>query len=53
MVSAMRATTTKPTDKIYVVNLHESAEDKPLKCVLKHKDGAHDGILRNHTFNEG
>lgn len=42
----------QPTDKIDLVNLHEFAPAKPVKCVLKHKDGSKDEILLNHTFNE-
>lgn len=43
----------QPTDKIDIVNLNEFAPSKPLKCVLKHKDGTRDEIILNHTFNEG
>lgn len=42
----------QPTDKIDLVNLKEFAPNKPVKCVLKHKDGSKDEILLNHTFNE-
>lgn len=43
----------QPTDKIDLVNLNEFAPKKPIKCILKHKDGSKDEILLNHTFNEG
>lgn len=43
----------QPTDKIDLVNLNELAPRKPVKCVLKHKDGSKDEIMLNHTFNEG
>uniref|UniRef100_A0A5S6QLB6 Aconitate hydratase, mitochondrial n=1 Tax=Trichuris muris TaxID=70415 RepID=A0A5S6QLB6_TRIMR len=42
----------KPTDLVSLVGLKEFAPGKPVKCILKHKDGSSDEILLNHTFNE-
>lgn len=42
----------QPTDKIDLVNLNEFAPKKPVKCVIKHKDGTRDEILLDHTFND-
>lgn len=40
------------TDRIDLV-LEDFAPGKPVKCVLKHKDGSRDEIMLNHTFNAG
>jgi aconitate hydratase len=42
----------QPSDKISIVGLTSFAPGKPLKAVLKHKDGSKDEITLNHTFNE-
>jgi aconitate hydratase len=42
----------QPSDKISIVGLTSFAPGKPLKAVLKHKDGSKDEISLNHTFNE-
>jgi len=43
----------QPSDKIDLVDLDQFAPNKPIKCVLKHRDGTKDEIMLNHTFNEG
>lgn len=42
----------QPSDRISIVGLKTFAPGKPLKAVLKHKDGSKDEIPLNHTFNE-
>jgi aconitate hydratase len=42
----------QPSDRISIVGLTTFAPGKPLKAVLKHKDGSKDEITLNHTFNE-
>lgn len=42
----------QPSDKISIIGLKDFAPNKPLKGVLKHKDGSQDEIVLNHTFNE-
>uniref|UniRef100_A0A914YJ63 Aconitate hydratase, mitochondrial n=1 Tax=Panagrolaimus superbus TaxID=310955 RepID=A0A914YJ63_9BILA len=42
----------QPSDRISIVGLTSFAPGKPLKAVLKHKDGSKDEITLNHTFNE-
>ncbi|KAE9556410.1 hypothetical protein FO519_000295 [Halicephalobus sp. NKZ332] len=42
----------QPADRISIHGLKEFAPGKPLKAVLKHKDGSKDEITLNHTFNE-
>uniref|UniRef100_A0AC34R388 Aconitate hydratase, mitochondrial n=1 Tax=Panagrolaimus sp. JU765 TaxID=591449 RepID=A0AC34R388_9BILA len=42
----------QPSDRISIVGLKTFAPGKPLKAVLKHKDGSKDEVVLNHTFNE-
>jgi aconitate hydratase len=42
----------KEDDKLSVVGLNEFAPGKPLKLVIKHKDGSTDEAVLNHTFNQ-
>ncbi|MBN3293112.1 ACON protein, partial [Polypterus senegalus] len=42
----------RPDDKISIQGLKKFAPGKPLKAVIKHKDGSQDTIQLNHTFNE-
>ena len=42
----------QPSDRISIVGLTTFAPGKPLKALLKHKDGSKDEITLNHTFNE-
>ena len=42
----------QPSDKISIHGLTTFAPGKPLKAVLKHKDGSKDEVTLNHTFNE-
>jgi len=42
----------QPTDRVSIIGLTSFAPGKPLKAVLKHKDGSKDEISLNHTFNE-
>lgn len=38
-------------DRISIVGLNDFAEDKPIKCIIKHGDGSTEEIMLNHTFN--
>jgi len=42
----------QPTDRVTLCDLAKLAPAKPVKCILKHKDGTKDEILLNHTFND-
>ncbi len=39
-------------DRLSIVGLKELTPGKPLKLVIKHKDGSSDEAVLNHTFNE-
>ncbi|MGK9476195.1 aconitate hydratase [Melioribacter sp. OK-6-Me] len=40
-------------DKISIVGLKELAPEKPVKMIVKHKDGTQEEIMLNHSFSEG
>jgi aconitate hydratase len=40
-------------DKFSILGLNEFAPEKPIKAIIKHKDGSSDEILLNHSFNAG
>ncbi len=40
-------------DRISIVGLKELAPEKPVKMILKHKDGSQDEIMLNHSLSEG
>uniref|UniRef100_A0A915CLY9 Aconitate hydratase, mitochondrial n=1 Tax=Ditylenchus dipsaci TaxID=166011 RepID=A0A915CLY9_9BILA len=42
----------QPGDRVSLVGLKDLAPEKPVKCVLKHKDGSVEEIMLNHTFNK-
>ncbi|XP_066563346.1 aconitate hydratase, mitochondrial [Amia ocellicauda] len=42
----------RPDDTISIVGLKKFSPGKPLKAVIKHKDGSQDSIQLNHTFNQ-
>ncbi|KAI1722574.1 aconitase family (aconitate hydratase) domain-containing protein [Ditylenchus destructor] len=42
----------QPGDRVSLLGLKDLAPGKPVKCVLKHKDGSSDTIMLNHTYNE-
>ena len=39
-------------DKLSIIGLIDFAPNKPLKLIIKHKDGSEETIQVNHTFNE-
>ncbi len=39
-------------DRLSIIGLKELAPGKPLKLVIKHKDGTTDEVVLNHTLNE-
>ena len=43
----------RPDDRISLLGLKDLAPGKPVRCVLKHKDGTKNEIELLHTFNEG
>ncbi|KAH7724492.1 aconitate hydratase [Aphelenchoides avenae] len=43
----------RPDDRVSLVGLKDLAPGKPVKCILKHKDGSKDELLLNQTLNEG
>ena len=42
----------QPSDRLSLVGLKDLAPGKPVKCVIKHKDGKSDSFNLNHTMNE-
>jgi len=42
----------RPDDRISLVGLKDLAPGKPVKCVLKHKDGSKEEISLLHTYND-
>uniref|UniRef100_A0A914GVF4 Aconitate hydratase, mitochondrial n=1 Tax=Globodera rostochiensis TaxID=31243 RepID=A0A914GVF4_GLORO len=43
----------RPDDRVSLLGLGGLAPGKPVKCVLKHKDGSADEVELQHTLNEG
>ena len=43
----------RPDDHVSLVGLKGLAPGKPVKCLLKHKDGTSNEIDLRHTLNEG
>ncbi|KRY56800.1 putative aconitate hydratase, mitochondrial [Trichinella britovi] len=41
-----------PTDSVSLVGLKDFKPGKPLKCILKHRDGSTDEFLLDHTYND-
>ncbi|VDD76832.1 unnamed protein product, partial [Mesocestoides corti] len=41
----------KPSDKVSLLDLHDLAPGKNVKCMLKHEDGSTEVIQLAHTFN--
>jgi aconitate hydratase len=40
-------------DRISIINLHQLAENLPVKVVIKHANGQTEAIVCNHSFSEG
>jgi len=43
----------RPDDRVSLLGLKNLGPGKPVKCLLKHKDGTSDEINLQHTLNEG
>ncbi|MGH0172446.1 UNVERIFIED_CONTAM: hypothetical protein FKN15_063276 [Acipenser sinensis] len=42
----------RPDDKVSIHGLKDFLPGKPLKGIIKHRDGSQDSVSLNHTFNE-
>jgi len=43
----------QPDSRVSLLGLSELAPEKPIECVVKHKDGSEDRFHLNHTLNAG